>query len=754
MKRNKICLLGVALGSFVFTGCSDKFLEDKKNYDKIIPDVFNTYEGAQLRVNAIYGQCLPDPSAVASWQNNCTGIYTDIQSKATEEYFGNGDDVSFVNGIDGMELSSSSSPMVPDYFQNEQKHLSNVWGRIRGINDAIVGFKECTLPENQKNEMLGQCYFFRAWCYYQLVKWYGGVPIISEVQEPNAQSFTQRSSAKACFSFILNDLDQSAKLLGPSTMSGGWKDQFGRVTTGTALALKGRVLMLWCSPMFNRKNDNTRWANAYKQMKQELDSIKACGYDLHGLDNPGINAEAFAKMFSTINSCEAVFVTLHNTIDQQADDGYNNQWERFIRPLNTQLRAGSGQEPSAMIVDLFPMKDGKKPKRVASDTDEPVSTWTLLEESTELSADPSERIKYPFLNRDPRFYRTFAFPGVRWAYNGDASQGGQNKNPADGPNYALWNYVWYTSNGEQTDKKNSKFYGADNLLSNARGLYVRKRSDDLDVNKAPLYVYASGASNGAFTFSAAPYMEIRFAEVLLNLAEAACGSGHPDEAVPYLKLIRQRVGYTGDCGLQSNLSSDQAACMSAILYERMIELAYEGKRFDDMRRWMLFDGGAESELNKIPGGCPATWKLENWGGGNNICTWLGYTKLNGQKRMKMHFRTNNLGTGTKYDDDPLLNVERCAPIDLRKDLYEIDATTNKSQLDVLKDWYFTNLTRVNKSGDAWDGEEATTVNFRAKYYFLGLSLGAQNRNDARLSQTIGWEDNRQGGMGTFDPLAE
>ncbi len=79
-------------------------------------------------------------------------------------------------------------------------------------------------------------------------------------------------------------------------------------------------------------------------------------------------------------------------------------------------------------------------------------------------------------------------------------------------------------------------------------------------------------------------MKIRYAEVLLNYAEAACGlayakggdnafaerSGRP------VKLIRQRVGYTGDCGLQANLESDPAACMSAILYERQIELAYEG----------------------------------------------------------------------------------------------------------------------------------------------------------------------------------
>ena len=90
--------------------------------------------------------------------------------------------------------------------------------------------------------------------------------------------------------------------------------------------------------------------------------------------------------------------------------------------------------------------------------------------------------------------------------------------------------------------------------------------------------------------SATPYMEIRFAEVVLNLAESACGIGKKDDAVELLKDIRERVGYTGDCGLAvAELKADRDKLFSAILYERQIELAYEGKRFDDMRRWMLWN---------------------------------------------------------------------------------------------------------------------------------------------------------------------
>lgn len=367
----------------------------------------------------------------------------------------------------------------------------------------------------------------------------------------------------------------------------------------------------------------------------------------------------------------------------------------------------------------------------------------------EKSSDYDAPHDYPFMNRDPRFYRTFAFPGVRWAYNGDASQGGQNNNPNDGTNYELWNYVWYATAEEQIDPEKGTRYGADNLLSSVRGIYVRKRTDDLDVN-SPMYSYDTGASNGAFTYSGAPYMEIRYAEVLLNLAEAACMAGHMDEAVDCLKQIRERVGYTADnnYGLQANLTSNQQACMSAILYERMIELAYEGKRFDDLRRWMLFDGG--SEVSTIEG-APSTWRLSGWGG--NTCTWLGITPLNGQRRERMEFRVSDYyattyGTGGEtYADDPLRrgNVVRCAAMDLRKDLTD--------QQEVLKAWYQEYLKRADKGGDGYVNHVAQNPHFFAKYYFLGLSLGAQNRNDARLLQTIGWENNKASGAnGTFDPL--
>jgi hypothetical protein len=499
-------------------------------------------------------------------------------------------------------------------------------------------------------------------------------------------------------------------------------------------------MLLWASPLFNRKNDESRWQNAYTQMKADLTTINACGYGLYQTST-NVNGSDFANQFvQTTRNPEAVFVVNYNTtaiLTGIDDAAKNNSWERFIRPDH---QGGNGYAAGLMLVQQFPMADGKLPAGL--------STYTKLETSSY-----AYESSYPFMNRDPRFYRTFAFPGFRWAYNGSATEHDAH-NPSDAANYTLWNYVWYTDLNDQGNPESGNSYGADNLLTSKAGIYVRKKSDDYDVNPSPLYNYDPIASQ--HYYSGAPLIELRYAEVLLNLAEAACGAGQMGEAVGYLQQIRARAGYTAEnnYGLQANLSTDQAACMSAILYERQIEFAYEGKRFDDMRRWMLFDGGTLTEPAADPDSeaqpLPSSWKVTGWGG--NTCTWLGFKPWNGQRRERVEFRTGNqFGVGgTTADSDPLVKAGVERPAGVNFSVADIE-----SQLTTLKTWYNTNLVTQYKVGDGRDSQKnALYVAFRPKYYFLGLGQGAQSHNPD-LPQTIGWADyNRGGSNGTFDPLAE
>lgn len=195
MKR--IIFSAALMAALGLSSCSDQFLEDKQNFDNVTSEVYNDYAGASGRVLDLYWWILPDPNSDANWKYPCTGKADGI-SKSTEEYSGFG---LFVNPQ--AELSVLGSNKVPDYFHNQSNNIrESVWGRIRNCNDVIAGISGSSLTEEQKNELLGQAYFLRAWCYYSMVKWYGGVPIVTKVQDPVESSFVPRSTTKACIEFI------------------------------------------------------------------------------------------------------------------------------------------------------------------------------------------------------------------------------------------------------------------------------------------------------------------------------------------------------------------------------------------------------------------------------------------------------------------------------------------------------------------------------------------------------------------------
>ncbi len=745
---NKIYKYGsvavMALASICMTACSDQFLEDKRAYGSYNKDqVYESYVATQNRIDFLYQSLLPDVKNGGSGNTNITSVgRSDDYSKCTEEYGG--------TGAFNDQNTVLTSENVTDYFY-VKNDVDSPWGRIRECNDVISGIENSTsFTETEKNELLGQALFFRAWRYYLLVKIYGGVPIIDYVQSPvlgengGLDLIVPRSTTKECVNFICNDLSRAAKCL-PAR----WNDDatnFGRVTAGTALALKGRLLLLYASPLFNRGDELSRWEAAYQANKNALDTLALGGFGLAYAGAPNKqNAKDWARMFcnnsNTQALSEAVFVTMYNNVDlvdHQAPEKFN-PWEQNIRPSNA--NGGGGLEVTSDMVDLFPMVDGSRPNDYSEGT---------YQYDKELF----------FLNRDPRFYRTFAFPGVAWQFVGSGLAAISETCPySSGTEYALWSYCWYDNEDDRNSVTKSGF-AADLLGTKNKSLYLRKRSDDAGLGQTALYKFNTVAGNtNGFNQSAAPYMEIRFAEVLLNYAESACGAGHNAEAVEALKQIRQRVGYTGDCGLKSNLSSDRAKLFEAILYERQIELAYEGKRFDDMRRWMLFDGG-----EVIPSGAPSSWKLTGFDG--NTCKYLGVQKMNERgKRFRIEVYVKDILAKKENGADPFIasyeakedgdeRTMRPDALSLNEDIISsIDDNTiiTDAKVKGLVEFYRKYLQRKDLSVDGNDVSVVPT--FDAKYYFLGFKRSAQQMNSTLL-QTVCWEDIVRGGTGTFDPLAE
>lgn len=751
----KIYLLGFAslMAASVLTSCSDDFLREKTVYGSFSEDeVYSNYSSAQERVNNLYRLMLPQPCQGdgngGNSNNNYTSTgYSDAGAKSTWEYGGLS---SWVNPSSVIDYTT-----VTDYFYVENKSVSP-WGNIRDCNDIIEHVEASSnLSADEKNKLLGQAYFWRAFRYWTLVKWYGGVPIVDHVQNPiigdgdGSDKIVPRSSAKDCIEFICGDLEKASNML-PAR----WENEsseFGRITSGAAAALKGKVQLFYASPMFNRANEAARWDSAYASNKKALQLLQNGNFGLAYSANGGeVNAANWASVFSNYTGseaggavCEAVFVTLHNNLDQTDIANYHkwNYWENAIRPTNSN---GAGSlHPTAEMVDLFPMADGKKPGAsvYAYDT------------------------KLFWLNRDPRFYRTFAFPGQEWQFDNNGKDlTSLSDYPSSvytsGKSYQLWSYTWYDNSDDATSTSSiSNGFSPDKLNNRNSALYIRKKSDDLKLNSSPLYKFSiSSNTPKGFQQSAAPLIAMRYAEVLLDFAEAACGAGHLDEAVQALKQIRARVGYTAanNYGLDEDIASSQAKCFAAILYERQVELAYEGKAFDDARRWMLFDGGTQTVS-----GAPSSWTLTGFGG--NTCTYLGFTPLNGQRRHEIILYAKDMTATEAEGSDPLKTYR---PVDTNGNTFALDLTESmktdpatgavvsdtNGRVEAMMNFYKTYLERKNYRADG--NSDDNVIKFRPEYYFIGLKNSAM-QNNATLYQTIGWVDYNHGGSdGTFDPLAE
>lgn len=719
-------------GASSITGCSDDFLAEKRPYGSFGPEqVYGDWASAKLRLNYIYQRSLPYVKGYgATVDNYAPDIWPvglpDQLSLNSDEFTGFGE---YTNP--STIWTNSNIHRYFFYGINESP-----WKKMRECTDVIVRTAESqTLNETQKQLVDGQARFFRATRYFRLFKRYGGLPIVDDIQSTLLSDTTKlrapRTSTYDTFRFIISDLTKAG-----DELPARWEEEandWGRITSGAAYALAGYVANYYASPVFNRADDKTRWEEAYELNKTALEKLRQGHFGLSYSGNPGVNGSNWAKIWcnmmggETLNS-EAVYICICNNVTSSTDKDIFNCWEQQIRPTNA--LGSNSVSPTAEMVDAFPMADGRRPSE---------------------AGDYVYDKRVFFLNRDPRFYRTFAFPGTEWQFNGSIT-GYEDQCPySSGTAYQLQNYAWYSSVSEAEEPKQTGYF-TDLLGTKGQTIYIRKKSQDYGLGERPLYNFSS---DNAFKLNGQPLIAMRYAEVLLNFAEAACGANHLDEAWDALLQIRRRVGYTGNCGLDEAIRGDRARMFEAILYERMIELAYEGKRFDDCHRWMLFDGGAGQDAVGN-----SSWIPVGWGG--NTCTYLGVKPLNEipLHKLEMYFDPS-VYTGAKSTDaDPFaaLGISRPAALTLGEDFTTTtDAVTGETtyanaRVKALADFYGRYLQRKDVS--TMNLEEQTDVLpvWSPNCYLMGLSEGDQN-NNPNVMQTIGWAST-SGGMGVFDPLSD
>lgn len=758
MKQNNFLIFKLfnfciaATATLMLGSCSDSFLADKRPYGSFGEnDVYSDWESVKLRLNYIYQGSLPNFRSYNSNGGNQGGNSTatngpsDVWPVGLPDFLSTHGDEFAGYGNKGYGYMSDPTKVwdntnIYKFFWTGVNE--SPWKKMRECTDVIVKVREYDgLTDPQRNWAEGQARFFRATRYFRLFKRFGGVPIVRGLQSTTLSDTTDlriaRQSTKDTYDFMIEDLTTAASLL-PAR----WEEEandWGRITSGAALALAGYIANYYASPVFNRADEQDRWTTAYELNKRALEKLAEGHFGLSYEGDPGVNGSNWARIWCNIyggdsQNSEAVFMANCNNAGGDAGDQLYNCLEQTLRPSN--CGGGGGVSPSADLVDAFPMADGKRPTEAGQYTYDK----TLF-----------------FLNRDPRFYRTFAFPGTEWRFLGSISGDLVEKCPyGSGIEYQLQQYAWYASADEVPNQARSGYF-SDLLGTSGKSIYVRKKSQDYSLGLSPMYVFES--TDKAFQRNGQPLIAMRYTEVLLNFAEAACGAGHLDEAWEALIRIRQRVGFEGDCGLDPAIKGDRARMFEAILYERRIELAYEGKRFDDCHRWMLFDGGVgQSEIE----GAPASWELSAWGG--NTCSYLGVTPLNDKYtyQIEMHINPEVYMAKREPEYDPFLLGILTKPkaLTLNEDFTTTtdpetgEAIYANADVKALAEFYLNNLQRKDVITQTFTAEDATGIlkpQWDKKCYLMGLQ-SADESNNPNVAQTIGW-NSTFGGAGRFDPLS-
>ena len=255
--------------------------------------------------------------------------------------------------------------------------------------------------------------FLRAYFYFELLRSYGDVPLVTTTLT-NAQANTiTRTPADEIVKFIVDELDAIAPYL-PVSYVTEVNSEIGRATRVAAFALKARTLLYAASPLFNPTNDVTKWQKAAEACKYILDNASTWGLKL----SPYGNLWGHDAFFNA----ELIF---------GLGRGENNAFEMANYPIGVENGA-SGNCPTQSFVDMYEYQDNGQ---------------TFGERH---SGSIDLKTVDPYEGLDPRFALTVVKNGDEWPTNGsqkkaiETFQGGFNAAPKYGATptgYYLRKYV-------------------------------------------------------------------------------------------------------------------------------------------------------------------------------------------------------------------------------------------------------------------------------------------------------------------------
>ena len=428
----------------------------------------------------------------------------------------------------------------------KQYHWATEYKFVRATNLFFSKIDAAPIDAVTKDGLKGEVHFLRAYIYNNLLSTYGGVPIITKAYGLSDSFAVPRNTYDENIKFIAAECDLSASLLHGKTLASG------RASEGAALALKSRVML---SAAGDFANNNGAWAGGYahpeligyvggdrmarwQAAKDAAMAVINLGtYSLY-MPNPATAAEAtqnYSDIFLKQSTSEDIFFKYFTTKVDQNWDGYN---PGLYNNPNGYHGWGSNT-PLQQFVDAYEMNDG-----------------------TKFSWDNPTQAMAPYTARDPRFYSTVNYDGAKW-----------RSRPADvisqdpvGIINTSFREKWNGSSADIMPGLDTRKSAFENWNGTYTGYFLRK--------------FVDPTIDAQFNKQVQPWRYIRYTEVILNYVEACIGLGQESEAKTYLNMIRKRA-------FMPAITESGSALVVRYRNERLIELAYEGQRFFDVRRWLI-----------------------------------------------------------------------------------------------------------------------------------------------------------------------
>ncbi len=409
---------------------------------------------------------------------------------------------------------------------------------IRKLNGFIKSVpKAPSLPESFKRQRLAEARFLRAFNYFTLVKRYGGVPLITKVQrldDPEHELFPIRNKESDIYDFIIEELTDIEDDLEENYDKGN----VGRPSKYAALSLKSRsALYAGSIAQFGAVKlngivgiDNSKQNAYYQTAYNAAQSIIHSGrFQLYQRDVDKV--QNFRNLFldESLSNREVIFSVLHDgTLGESGGHGW--MYDYFQAPQPNAWGLGNQDGPYLEMVEAFEYVDGRAGKLDKSVIES--GLWT----SDEL-----------WKGKDPRFFASIYTQDTHWK----------------GQALDFHNGLILPDGNVQLDDSYNGVLAKGNQRTDATGFGVMKYLDEN--NSLTL-------SNGD---SKTDYQVFRYGETLLNLAEAAFELGKIDSALWAVNEIRVRAG----------IKPLTTITREKIRHERKVELAFEGHRYWDVRRW-------------------------------------------------------------------------------------------------------------------------------------------------------------------------